>query len=488
MTINHRPYTIFPFRFTRFGKDVLLANEGGEFIFLSENSFTRLRTYQLSTADEAFLDLKSKHIVTDSDQAIPVYLLATKYRTKKSFLSRFTALHIFIITLRCNQRCRYCQASSEDETKIEFDMNITTAKKCVDMVFRSPSPEIKIEFQGGEPLLNFGTIRYVVDYAEKLNRIYNKDLEFVICTNLLAINDAILDFLAEHKIWISTSLDGPKELHDNNRITREGGGTYGHVIKNIQLAQDKLGIERVSALMVTSKVNIDSLNDVVDEYIKRRFNSIFIRTLHPFGRAAKGKLGYEVASFIKNYIKTLDYIIKLNLDGVNFSEQYATIILTKILTPFATNFVDLQSPAGAGISCAVYGYNGDVFVSDEGRMLSKMGDNRFLMGNVQTHQYQEIFNGKVIRSTVGDSCVENMPLCSECAFQMYCGADPVRNYSVGGDLIGHQPTSEFHQINYLIIRYLMLLIRQNKREVMNVLWSWITNKPSDDIRKTKREE
>lgn len=487
MTLSSSTYTILPFRFMRFGLDVLIVNEAGEYVFISDKDFDRLINYRLGTKEDVFLNLKNRHIVTDTDLALPVYLLATKYRTKKSFLNDFTALHIFIITLRCSQKCRYCQASSEDESRLEFDMSAETAKKCVDLVFRSPSPAIKIEFQGGEPLLNFETVEYIVRYAKKLNKVYRKNLEFVVCTNLLGLNERILNYLEEHKIWVSTSLDGPRNLHDANRITRKGNGTFDLVRKNIRAAQDKLGIERISALMVTTRDNVHKLNNVVDEYVNQRFNSIFIRTIHPYGRAAKEKLGYEVGTFIKNYKKNLDYIIKLNLDGVLFSEQYAAIILKKILTPFTTTFVDLQSPAGTGISCAVYGYNGDVFVSDEARMLSKMGDNRFLMGNVHKNKYQEIFNGRVIRETVENSCVENMPLCSECAFQTYCGADPVRNYSIRGDLMGHQPTSEFHQINYLIIRHLIELIKQNDPEIMNVFWSWITNRSIKEIMRMKIE-
>ena len=486
MTFNTSSYTIFPFRFMRFGSDVLIVNEVGEYIFISGRDFERLRNYQLDPEEDLFLTLKSKHIVADTDLALPVYLLATKYRTKKSFLMDFTALHIFIVTLRCNQKCRYCQADSEDESRLEFDMDFETAKKCVDLVFKSPSPTIKIEFQGGEPLLNFKIVKYIIQYAKKINRLHRKNLEFVICTNLLGLNDEILNYLAEHQIWVSTSLDGPKTLHDINRVTRKGTGTYDLVTKNIRLVQDRLGIEKISALMVTTRDNVHKLNDVVDEYIKQRFNSIFIRSIHPYGRASKEKLGYDTETFIKNYIKALDYIIRLNLEGIWFSEEYATIILKKILTPFATTFVDLQSPAGTGISCVVYNFNGDVFVSDEARMLSKMGDNRFLMGNVHKNKYHEIFNGKVIRETIESSIVEMLPLCSECAFQIYCGADPVRNYAIYGDLIGHRPTSEFHQINYSIIRHLMELIRQNDPDVMNVFWSWITKQSIEEIKGLKK--
>jgi radical SAM protein with 4Fe4S-binding SPASM domain len=176
------------------------------------------------------------------------------------------------------------------------------------------------------------------------------------------------------------------------------------------------------------------------------------------------------------------------LNGNFISEQYATIILSKIMTPFPGGFVDLQSPAGTGISCAVYDYNGNVYVSDEARMLAHMGDDRFLMGNVHKNSYREIFFGRVIQETIESSCVESMPQCSECAFQMYCGADPVRNYLVQRDLIGHRPSSEFHHLNYEIIKHLMNMIKQGNQDISDVFWSWITNRSLEDIRKSHQRQ
>ena len=46
------------------------------------------------------------------------------------------------------------------DDKTAFDMSPETAEKALALVFRSPSPNIKIEFQGGEPLLNFTLERF----------------------------------------------------------------------------------------------------------------------------------------------------------------------------------------------------------------------------------------------------------------------------------------------------------------------------------------
>jgi len=158
-----------------------------------------------------------------------------------------------------------------------------------------------------------------------------------------------------------------------------------------------------------------------------------------------------------------------------------------MLTPFPTGFVDLQSPTGAGIGGVIYDYDGGVYVADEGRMLARKGDKKFCMGDVND-SYHDLFGGNVVRETVASSCVESLPQCSECAFQMWCGADPVRNYAAQGDIIGHRPTSEFCRKNMGVIRYILDRIDSGNDEVRDVFWSWVTRRPVERIRSFGFEE
>ncbi|MBT3726523.1 hypothetical protein HOG21_02215 [bacterium] len=52
-----------------------------------------------------------------------------------------------IITLRCNHKCKYCHAAAAPMTAKELDMTEEIAKKTIDTMFFSTSPEITIEFQ-----------------------------------------------------------------------------------------------------------------------------------------------------------------------------------------------------------------------------------------------------------------------------------------------------------------------------------------------------
>jgi len=447
-------------------------------------TFEKFISYQIDTKSPAFLDLKGKHFVTDSDVVPIVDLLATKYRTRKAFLKNSTALHMMVVTIRCNHCCRYCHASSEHPENAGWDMTPTTAKKVVDMIFRTPSPQIKIEFQGGEPLLNWETIKETVTYAEDKNKKAKRNLEFVLCTNLTLVDEEMLFFMKDHGIQVSTSLDGPRDLHDKNRVLRGGGSSYEVFLDKLALTRRHLGDDSVSALMTTSTESLNRMTDVVDEYVRRGFRGAFLRALNPYGFAKRDSevLGYSIKDFLQSYKKTLEYIIHLNLKGTYFEEFFATLLLSRILTPFSTGFMDLQSPTGAGLCGVMYDFNGDVYPSDEGRMLAKTGDNEFLMGNVRNDDYEEVFSGKTLRNVVNKSCVETLPGCSWCAFQPYCGADPVRNYSEQGDIVGHRPTSDFCKKHMGIMKHLFELVHLNEEDTMDVFWSWMTRRPLEEVR------
>lgn len=481
---NASPYSLLPFWFGRESEDGrLLTNESGDYYFISGQDFSDLISYKLPIDSRCLRDLKSRHFVAGDDINQAIDMIATKYRTRKRFLTSFTSLHMMVITLRCNHRCEYCQVSCEEQDAYKFDMSPDVARRTVEYIFRSPSPVAKIEFQGGEPLINWPAITTTVEYAEQLNKTADKHLEFVICTNLTLADRQKLEYLKEHQVNISTSLDGPRDIHDSNRKLRLGGSSYDTFINNLELAREILGADRVSALMTFSANTLDRVNEVIDEYVRLGFDGMFLRSLNPYGFAAENEkaLGYPMDNFVTAYASALDYIIKLNKNGIRFIEYYAALLLSRILTPFSTGFVDLQSPSGAGISGAIYDYNGDVYPADEARMLSRMGDQRFLMGNIFDETYEEIFNGPVLKELVSKSCLETMPGCSSCVYRPFCGADPVRNYLEQKDIVGLRPGSPFCKKHLGIFGVLFSLLKQNDKEVMDVFWSWVTNRSVGEV-------
>ncbi len=454
---------------------MLLTNMVGEYHVVSGLAFEAFQLHRLDEEGLEYKDLRSKHFLLDSSNEIAINLLALKLRTKLSRLSDFTALHIFVTTLRCEHSCPYCQVSRQSEDKNRYDMTPEIADKAIDLVFQSPSPTLKIEFQGGEPLLNTEIIQYIVNRAKDINREHRRQLDFVIATNLALVNDEILQFCKEHGIHISTSLDGPRDLHNKNR-PRPGGDSYERTITGIQLVRDRLGKDQVSALMTTTSASLGSVKDIIDEYLANEFDGIFLRSLSPYGFAIKTKsfAAYSTEKWLDFYKEGLEYIIDLNRSGIWFQEYLASTILKKILTSQESGFVDLMNPAGIGIAAVVYNYDGSVYASDESRMLAEMGDYTFRLGNVLSDSYREIFMSSALLEALEESFASSSPMCTDCAFESYCGADPVYHHAIHKDFVGRKPESAFCKRNMTIIEYLIERMESDPY-VMRLFREWANN-------------
>ncbi len=466
-------YRLLPFRFIRLDdRRYVITNDVGEYFVIEQNYLHSIVNKAIEIGSPLYNDLKSKHFLIDDDSSIAMEMLAMKHRTKMQQVSNFTGLHIFVVTLRCDHSCPYCQVSRQSEDKQAFDMSVETAAKCLDFTFRSPSPAVKIEFQGGEPFLNFDLIKYIVLEAKQRNIEHRKDLQFVIATNLALLTNDILDFCLEHDIYLSTSLDGPEDLHLANR-PRPGADSYQKVIQGIKRGRSILGPDRVSALMTTTAKSLTRVRDIIDEYVGQGFNTIFLRQLSPYGFAVKTKWyqSYDIQDWLKFYFEGLDYIIDLNKHGCFFVEQYAAIILNKMFSPMGTGYVDLQSPAGLGISAIVFNYNAEVYASDESRMLAEMGDKTFCLGNIHEKSYEEIMLSESLLNPIEQSIVESVPACNDCGFQPYCGSDPVYHHATQRDAIGHKALSGFCQKNMAIMRRLISLM-EDDLETKKILLSW----------------
>ena len=450
------PYKLLPLRFIRYDEDrYLVTNLVGEYQVLSVGDFRDFVGHKLLPDSALFYDLKAKHLLYDDVSDAALELLATKYRTKQSLLSNFTALHMFVVSLRCDHSCPYCQVSRVSEDRSAFDMTEATASRAIDLMFGSPSPVLKVEFQGGESLLNFGLIKYIVTEVKRRNHS-GRQIEFVIATNLSPLTDEILEFCREHFILISTSLDGPEELHNANRL-RPARDSHQRATSGIQRARAYLGRDRVSALMTTTAKSLTMPREIIDEYLRMGFTSVFLRPISPYGFALKSaaKIGYQTEAFLAFYRAGLEYILELNRQGIAMREEYAAIILTKMLTPYPTGYVDLQSPSGIGITCMIYNYDGDVYASDEGRMLAENQDYTFRLGSVHRDSYEDILTASPLLPITYDTMAEGTPGCTDCAYLPWCGADPVFHHATQGDLMGHRPTSDYCTKNMGVFRLLV---------------------------------
>lgn len=140
----------------------------------------------------------------------------------------------------CNMRCRYCFYADEmarRTTESYGIMKLDTLEAIVKRVLAFAQGSCSFAYQGGEPTLaGVEFFKKALEFQKKWN-VNRVVIENSLQTNGYTIDEAWASFFAENHFLVGISLDGPKEIHDANRLDAQGKGTYTRVMHAIQLLQ-----------------------------------------------------------------------------------------------------------------------------------------------------------------------------------------------------------------------------------------------------------
>ncbi len=138
----------------------------------------------------------------------------------------------------CNLSCSYCFYRNKGKLypKTEQLMSDQVLESYIkQLIEMEPSNQVTIAWQGGEPTIAG------VDFYRKANRfalkylVKGKRILWTIQTNGLLLNDEWCDFFHQNGFLVGLSLDGPKEIHDINRVDNLGNGSFDRVMHSIEL-------------------------------------------------------------------------------------------------------------------------------------------------------------------------------------------------------------------------------------------------------------
>lgn len=173
--------------------------------------------------------------------------LIKKDNLKKEFVSpQWKRMEVILkVTERCNIDCTYCyffNSTNKDFEDHPVYINYETIKEVIafleNAVKEANVKYLQIDFHGGEPLLmkkqRFDEMCSL--FKDQLGRYV--DLRFVIQTNAMLIDQEWLSIFKKHEISIGISLDGPKKIHDENRVDHQGRGTYDQTIAGWNLVRE----------------------------------------------------------------------------------------------------------------------------------------------------------------------------------------------------------------------------------------------------------
>lgn len=257
--------------------------------------------------DSQFL-IDAKIIVKSDDDLLSYHIdtvLKNRYNPNDVSLT-------IAVTRDCNFSCEYCYEAERPplylSEKTEDDI----------VAFLKRNKQLRsvfVAWYGGEPLLNFKSIRRLTDKIKSLGVQYAA----MIVTNGYLLTEAIRNQLKDLSIYkIQVTLDGPRSIHDKRRCRRDGKGTYDTIISNL-----KELLIVYPELLIDIRTNIDK--SIESEYtqfyeeLKRQFDSNNVR---PYAGFASDMMNTGCVSFDNSFHSNVDkanFYIKNHNANVNIN-------------------------------------------------------------------------------------------------------------------------------------------------------------------------
>lgn len=404
---------LFPFRFERFGaEEFLVTTEAGDFFFTTAATLDRMVLGKSTQLELSFL-LKSGFAYEYPGDFY--YNSFLRRMAQRKFVAPQFSYFILVPTLRCDLTCSYCQVSRAHLDANAFDWSSETLKLWLTFLDATETDHAKVEFQGGEPTLRLDIIEEIIRHCE------GRDIDFVICSNLSAVDSRLLRLLERNNVTVSTSLDGPPDIHRKNR-TGSVAQTSA-VLANIRAVRAAVGPDKVAALTTIPARDYARLPEIVDTYLALEFESIYLRpvSFHGFARKRQDQSEADADLWNVTYQRALDHIFDRNWTGYGpLRETSLEVMLRRIFRRDQNGHVDLRTPNPVARDYLVIDYDGRFYPSDEARMLARIGHADLSVGSLWTgldrHRIAEI-NWNQLN--------ELDPDCIHCPYQPYCGIDTI---------------------------------------------------------------
>lgn len=170
------------------------------------------------------------------------------------------------LTTNCNLNCIYCSEGDKKAVTLKKEMLFKAIDELPLLLDKINDKNITLLWHGGEPLsVGKEYLTEVMQYATE--KLKNYHIKFLIQTNGTLIDDEWISIFCKFKVGIGISLDGYKELHDNNRLTKNGEATFDLIVKNMQkLKNAGVNYGTLMVLNTSSQINMEALTKCIEEY------------------------------------------------------------------------------------------------------------------------------------------------------------------------------------------------------------------------------
>jgi uncharacterized protein len=320
----------------------------------------------------------------------------------------------------CNLDCSYCFFLDKEELypNSNFRMSDEILETYIRQLIEShKTPEVTVAWQGGEPtLMGLDFFKKAIAYQEKYRRP-GMTFENTLQTNGTLLNDEWCEFFKANNYLIGLSLDGPRELHDANRVDKVGRPTFDRVMKGLRLLQ-KHGVE-YNILTTVNWVNSQYPLEVY-RFLRDEVKTSWIQFIPVVERINEdGKTLYQKGTQVSEnsvlpeqfgtFLTTIfDEWVRRDV-GKIFVQTFEAAVRSWLGLP--TGMCFFSSTCGSGVALE---HNGDLYSCDH------FVEPDYLLGNIQETSMAELV-GSSRQFQFGQDKLTTLPrYCQQCEVRFAC--------------------------------------------------------------------
>lgn len=365
--------------------------------FKDKNKFNQLfEKYGEETVKEALSEI---NYLIDNKM---LYTVETNYVNKIKPVIKAMCLNM---THDCNLRCEYCFASQGTYNGEKALLSFETGKKAFDFLVKNSGKRrnLEVDFFGGEPLMNFDTIKKLVEYGRSLEEGNNKHFRFTITTNGVLLDDEKVNYINENMDNVVLSIDGRKETNDRMRKTANAKGSYDVIVNNFKNFVNKRGSKDYFARGTYTSYNLDFSEDV-KHMRELGFDKISVEPVVAKPEEKYALKEEHIDILKKEYEKLAKYFIesynnnKFQFFHFNIELDGGPCIYKRSIGCGAGTEYVAVTPTGEFYPCHQF-----------------VGQEEFIIGNVD----EGITNDEIVNKFKNVS-VNEKPVCKNCWAKYYC--------------------------------------------------------------------
>lgn len=313
----------------------------------------------------------------------------------------------------CNLACRYCFAEEGEYHGRRALMSYEVGKKALDFLVANSGNRrnLEVDFFGGEPLMNWQTVKDLVAYGRSLEEPHGKHFRFTLTTNGVLLNDEVQDFVNREMDNVVLSLDGRREVNDRMRPFRNGRGSYDLIVPKFQKLAESRNQEKYYIRGTFTRQNLDFSKDVL-HFVDLGFQQISIEPVVGGEEDPYAIREEDLPQIFEQYDILAKTIVEYEKKGKGFHFFHFMIDLEG-----GPCVAKRLSGCGSGTEYLAVTPWGDLYPCHQ-----FVGDEKFLMGNVE----QGIVKPETAEEFRGCS-IYSKEKCKGCFAKFYCSGGCMAN-------------------------------------------------------------